>query len=116
MSDMYRFEYEDIVFQDAVTATANGTALSVGGKRDLTVEITGATATATRTVSFYGTGASGTLIAIQGVNYATITAVATSTAGIGEIWGFDITGLHQVYMAVTAISGDTVSVTGRAIA
>lgn len=112
---VYQYGLEDITFQDAITTTSNGTALSVEGYRELRVDISNLTATATRTISFYGTGASGVLKSIIGYNCSVLTATATSTTGANEMWELDITGLHEVYMAITAISGDTVTITGRAV-
>lgn len=115
MNNIYQQGFTDHTFLSAAETTAAGTAFVVGGYRDLVVEVTGTTATATRTISFYGTAASGTKRAITGIMYSASDTAATSTSGINELWGFDITGLHEVYVDLTAVSGDTVTATGRAV-
>ncbi len=102
----------DVTFHDASTVAANGQPFEVKYFKSLTVEIFG-TSTG-RTVTFYGKGASGTLRALKGINLSTL-ATGTSTTGTGEIWQFDITGLHKVIMDLTAITDNNVSVKGRAV-
>ena len=116
MNNVYQQGFTDHTFLDAAAATAVSTAFNVLGYRDLTVEISSTTATATRTVSFYGAGASGTKHAITGIMFSAIGTAGTSTSGTGELWGFDISGMTSVYMDLTAVSGDTVTATGRAMA
>lgn len=102
----------DHTFHDAATVAANGVFLEVRYFKTLTIEIYG-TSTG-RTVTFYGKGSGGTLRALMGVNLATL-ATATSTTGTGELWQFDITGLNKVYMDLTAITDNNVTVKGRAV-
>lgn len=104
---------EDITFQDAATAAADGTAFTVEGYKTLTVEITRTAGTST--VAFIGEGASGADIALMGINLSTF-ATATSTTGTGELWQFDITGLTKVFMDLTAVATGSVTVKGKAVA
>ena len=105
--------YVDIVFHNAASTPVNGTALTVGSYKTLTVEIYGTSSS--RTVTFIGISKSGTGRAIQGINLATF-SLATSTTGTGEFWQFDITGLDSVLLVLTAVSGGNVTISGRAIA
>jgi hypothetical protein len=43
-------------------------------------------------------------------------STGVSTTGTGEVWQFDVTGLEEVIMDLTAVSGGNVSVKGRAVA
>jgi hypothetical protein len=104
---------EIISFHSEATSTGNGTGFSVKSYRTLTVEIYGTSAT--RTITFYGVGQSGTLRAITGVKLSDY-STGQSTTGTGELWQFDITGLETIYMDLTAVSGGNVTVKGRAVA
>jgi hypothetical protein len=107
-----------VIFHDAATVAANGTALKCGAFRSLTVEIDSAGGNSARTVTFYGKGPSGTLRALPGCKMTGDTnfTMALSTTGTGEIWQFDITGLEHVIMDLTSITGGNVSVKGKAVA
>lgn len=107
---------KDVIFHDAATAAADGFAFAVGGYKTLTVEIYG-TVTAS-SVSFMGKGASGTARALMGLKLDDWSK-ATSSAGSGELWQFDITGLEYVLMDLTSITageGESLTVKGRAVA
>jgi hypothetical protein len=106
---------QNFIFQDAATSSGNGSSFTVDNYKTLTVEIYGSVANTARTVTFYGKGASGTLRALKGVNISTFTT-GTNTTGTGEIWQFDITGLEYVVMDLTAITGGSVTVKGKAVA
>ena len=103
----------DVTFHDSAIIAANGTEVTVGGYKNLTIEIYGTSTT--RTVTFYGKGVSGTLRALTGVNIGDL-STATSTTATGEIWQFDITGLESVVMDLTAVAGGNVSIKGRVVA
>jgi hypothetical protein len=105
--------YTNVVFHDAVTVAGNGASFEVGSYKTLTVEIYGTSTT--RTVTFYGKGPSGTLIALMGIKVSDL-STGVSTTGTGEVWQFDVTGLEEVIMDLTAVSGGNVSVKGRAVA
>ena len=104
---------EEVTFHNAATVAAQGTALTVGGHKTLTVEITGTSTS--RTIAFQGAGPSGTYRAIAGVRLADL-AVATTTSVSDAIWQFDVTGLVTVIMNLTEVSGGNVTVRGRAVA
>ena len=104
-----------VVFHDASSAAKNGFQCPVDGYKTLTVEISGNASNTARTVTFYGKSYSGTLRAIMGVKLSDL-STGTSTTGTGEIWQFDVSGLDYVIMDLTAITGGTVSIAGRAVA
>jgi hypothetical protein len=101
-------------FHDAMAVAGNGNFLEVKYFKTLTVEIYGSAENTARTVTFYGKGPGKTLRAMKGLKVSDWTT-GTSTTGTGEIWQFDITGLNQVIMGLTAITGGTVTVKGRAV-
>jgi hypothetical protein len=43
-------------------------------------------------------------------------ATGINTTGTAEYWQFDVTGVYQVVMDLTAVAGGNVSVKGRAVA
>jgi len=105
---------EDVVFHDEATVASNGDPLLVGAYKTLTIEIFG-TSTG-RTVSFYSKGPSGALVPLLGTRIsAAPVLMAVSTTGTGETWQFDITGLENVIMDLTAITDNNVSIKGRAV-
>jgi hypothetical protein len=106
---------QDIVFQNDAVSAGAGTALIMDliPYKDLTIEISGTSST--RTVSFYGVMASGVSRPISGINMNGF-ALANNTTGTEELWTFGITGLKKVIMYLTAVSGGTVTITGRAVA
>lgn len=102
-----------ITFQNNVAITGDGTPLTVGANKSLTVDIYG-TATA-RTVKFYAYNANNELIALKGYNISTgILAVSTSGTD-SETWQFDVTALRKVYMRVDIISGGNLNVIGKVV-
>jgi len=106
----------DHIFHDAATVVGNGKFLDVKYFKTLTVETFSSVANSARTITFYSKGPSGVLKAIAGVKVsAAPLTTAVSTTGTGETWQFDVTGLHKVYMDLTAITDGTVSVHGRAV-
>jgi hypothetical protein len=111
--------FKDHTFQNGASSAANGTALKQNDAfqyKTLTVEIYGTEENTARTVTFYCKGASGTLRPLAGTKIsAAPLSVAVSTTGTGEVWQFDITGLSEVIMDLTAITGGTVTVKGRAV-
>ena len=104
---------EDITFHDAVIAVADGMIFNVEGYKTLLVEVTG---TATESlIQFLGRGANGANRIISGVNLNGY-SVATSTSGVDELWQFDITGLHSIFMSLQNIGNGNITVKGRAVA
>lgn len=103
----------DVTFHDAETVADNGTEVTVGGYKNLTIEIYGTSTS--RTVTFYEKGISGELIPKMGVNLADF-STGNSTTGNNEKWQFDITGWNAIVMDLTAVTGGDVSVAGRVVA
>ena len=103
----------DVTFHDAATVAADGTVLTIGQNKTLTVEIYGTSTS--RTIAFIGRGASGADRALSGVNLNGL-SVATGTTGTGELWQFDITGLTSVFIDLQAVAGGNVTVKGKAVA
>ena len=104
---------QDVVFQNAVGASGNGTAFSVKGYKTLVVEVYGATSPA-GTVTFQAAGSSGAFANITGTNLNGL-ASATSTSAIATTptqWQFDVEGLDQFQCPVTWTAG-TITVRGR---
>jgi hypothetical protein len=104
---------KDVIFHDVATIAADGTEQTVGGYKTLTIEIYGTSTS--RSISFFGKGASGTVRAITGVNLSDI-STGTGTSGTGEIWTFDVTGLTSVLIDLTAVAGGNVSIKGTLVA
>ena len=106
----------DHAFHNAASAVGNGNFLDVGYFKFLTVETFASAENTARTITFYSKGPSGALTALVGVRVSASPMVtAVNTTGIAETWQFDVTGLHKVYMALSSITGGTVSVVGRAV-
>lgn len=102
-----------VTFHDAATVAANGATFTVGAYKELAIEIYGTSTS--RTVTFYGKGPSGTLRALQGMRLSDL-SLANGTANTGELWYFQITGLTEVVIDLTAVAGGNVSVKGKAVA
>ncbi|AHF10362.1 MULTISPECIES: hypothetical protein [Dehalobacter] len=103
----------DVTFHNAAIVAADGTILTVGGYKTLTVEIYGTSTS--RTIAFIGRGPSGTDRAIMGVRLSDL-STGSSTTGTGEIWQFDITGLSSVFVDLQAVAGGNVTAKGRVVA
>ena len=112
LDKIYSNIYEEHTFHNDATSTGNGTALTVGNKKTLTIEIYGTSST--RLIKFYSKAASGDLRPLMGINISTY-EMATQTTGTGEVWQFDITGLDSVIMGITEITGGNVTIKGRAV-
>ena len=112
MSELVKGIFTDVIFHDASTVVGTGNLFDVKSFKSLTIEIYG-TSTG-RTVTFYGRSASGADRALKGFNLGDWSS-AVSTTGTGELWQFDITGLNYVFMELTAITDNNVSVKGRAV-
>lgn len=102
----------DHTFHDASAAAADGTAFVVGGYKTLVVEIYGDSAS--RTIEFKATGPNGAPRSVIGINLGTM-ASAVNTAGTGELWQFDVTGLASILMDLTAVAGGSVTIKGKAV-
>jgi hypothetical protein len=106
---------EDVTFHNAITTAADGTALTVGGLKTLTVYISGTSTS--RTIEFKGLppgAVAGDYRPIMGVRMSDF-ATAISTTSNNEIWQFDITGLQEVIMDCSAVTGGNLTVKGRAV-
>lgn len=101
------------IFHNAVVSTGQGNILTVGAFRTLRISIYG-TATA-RTVQFYEKITNGNLVPLMGYNISTSDLASSTSKVISETWIFDITGLRQVVMNVSAVSGGNLSVTGTVV-
>ena len=112
LDKIYSNIYEEHTFHNEATSTGNGTALTVGNKKTLTIEIYGTSST--RLIKFYSKAASGDLRPLMGINISTY-EMATQTTGTGEVWQFDITGLDSVIIDIAAITGGNVTIKGRAV-
>jgi hypothetical protein len=102
-----------ITLQDTATTIGSGTPFTVGGYKTITIEIT-ATSTS-QTVVFEGSSISGTYYAISGTRLSDLTT-GSQTITTGEVWQFDVTGLVNFRARISAISGGSLSVKGRAVA
>lgn len=102
----------EFALHNAVTATGNGTELTILSNKTLTVEISG-TATSHKLV-FEGCSISGTWYPIQGVRLADF-AMATETTTKGEVWQFEVTGLSKFRARLATIAGGNISVRGNAV-
>jgi len=104
----------NIVLQNAVSVVGVGSPYTLtGSEKTLVIEVTGA-ANTVRTVLFQVCGLSGVYYPIQGVRLSDFTVGAQST-NLGEMWQFDVTGVTGVQANLTAITGGTVTVTGRVV-
>jgi len=116
MAELIKGEYTDVEFHNAAATTGTGKRFEVKSYKTLTVEIYGSDDNTARTVTFYGVGPSKVSRALAGTNItAAPLAEAVSTTGTGELWQFNITGLNEVIMELTAITGGIVIVKGRAV-
>lgn len=103
----------DVSLQNAASATGNGTVLTVGGIKTVTVEIYG-TCTSD-TVVFEGASTSGTFYSVSGTRLSDLT-VASQTTGLNEVWQFDVTGLVSFRARISAVAGGNISVIGKGVA
>lgn len=107
---------DNVVFQDKITAPANGIEYEMDNLQDetsITVTISG-TATA-RTVIFEAKGLVGNYLPVCAFNESTMT-MATQTTGVNdEMWTIDLTGKSRFRCRVSAVSGGNLSVAGKVI-
>lgn len=101
-----------VTLQDVATVAGNGTVFQVGGKKNLTIEITGTSTS--RTILFEGSSVSGAFYPVQGIKLQDY-AMATQTTGKDEVWLFDITGLVSFRAKISAVAGGNVTVKGNAV-
>lgn len=104
---------QNVTFQNGVTATGDGSIITVGGNKTLKVSIYG-TATA-RTVNFYAINANSEKIALLGNNISTGNVASNTTGTSSETWKFDVTALNQIYVNISAISGGNLTITGTLV-
>ncbi|MFS0723869.1 hypothetical protein [Paenibacillus sp. 1P07SE] len=102
----------EVVLQNESTAAGNGTPLTVGEYKTLTIEVYGTSVS--RTVIFEIQSVSNAWYPIQGIKIQDY-SMATQTTGSGEVWQFDITGVTAVRARISAVAGGNVSVRGRAV-
>jgi len=100
------------IFQDSVTAPANGEVLESGRADTVTLFITGTSAT--RTIYFEGSDNEGNWYSIPAFKLPTLT-MASSTTGNNEAWEIDLTDSVYVRARVSAVAGGTVRITGRVV-
>lgn len=103
----------DVVFHDDATAVGSGATFTVGNYKTLTLEISGTSTS--RTILFEGASISGTYYPIKGIRMSDY-AMGTETSDSGEMWQFDITGLVNFRVRVSAVVGGSVSAKGRVVA
>lgn len=103
----------DVTLQNSASTTGNGTPLSVGNIKTLTLEISGTSSS--QTIVFEGASTSGTYYAIQGIKLNDLTSNSQSTT-LGELWQFDLTGLVSFRARISVITGGSVSVKGKGVA
>lgn len=102
----------DSTLQNNASAIGNGTPLSVGNIKTLTIEVSGTSSS--QTVVFEGASVSGTYYAIQGTKLNDL-SVGSQTTSLGELWMFDVTGLVNFRARISAITGGNVSVKGKGV-
>lgn len=112
--------YRTHTFHANSTLAQDGTAFEVGSMRTLTVEIVSSSLVSARTVAFKAVRDSGTMQPLVGINISSASLTpAVTTTGTNELWQFDVTGLEQVYMDITAFTGSTgntgVTIKGKAV-
>ncbi|MCL6442081.1 MAG: hypothetical protein K6T83_01220 [Alicyclobacillus sp.] len=107
---------QQVVFQNAVSASGNGATISVNGWKTLLIEVFGANSPA-GTVNFQAASISGVFVPITGVNLNGLSS-ATSTSSISTtptLWQFDVSALDSFQCPVTWTAG-TITVQGRLMA
>jgi len=100
------------VFQDTISAPANGATLYGGRWDQVTLYITG-TATVS-TVIFEGSDKDGNWYSIPAFKMPDYT-LASQTTGIGEAWVIDLSKWQSIRARVSAVSGGHISVVGRVV-
>lgn len=103
LGDPTRPTVTDVVLQNNASVIGNGTPLTVGGIKTVTVELTTTTTTSQTTV-FEGSSTSGTFYSIQGTRLSDYT-MATQSTGLNELWQFDVTGLVSFRTRISNIVG-----------
>lgn len=93
----------DVVLQNSANAIGNGTPLTVGGIKTVTVELT-TTTTSSQTTAFEGSSTSGAFYPIQGLRLSDY-VIATQSTGLNELWQFDVTGLVSFRTRISALVG-----------
>ncbi len=104
-------------FQNAVTATGNGTecVINFSGSPDLMMVLAiSGTATA-RTVIFEGKGEVGDYIAIQATNINSNASATQTTGTTDELWKVNLAGISAFRARVSAVSGGSLTVKGKII-
>lgn len=105
---------EIVTFHNGAAAIGNGGALTVGGYKTVNVKITGNAANTARTLVFEAAGFDGVYEPIQGYRPKD-GAMATESNQVGESWQFDVTGFETFRVRLSAITGGTVTVKGKAV-
>jgi hypothetical protein len=103
-------EYKPVhVFQDGVSATADGTALSVAGWSTIGVQIV---ITDTATVAFQGTTDGSNWVSLACTSIASTTGALVTTATASGLYKCNVAGMAQFRVRVSAYTGGTVTVKG----
>ena len=100
----------DVIMQDAVGETANGTAIDVKGLSHLSMQVTG---TFSGTVTFEATVDASNWASVQVYNIATGAVSTTATAA--GIYTCGVSGLYQIRARVSGWVSGTITVTGLAV-
>lgn len=109
-------QYQLVVMQNAVAATANGTAVdcttaSGGGHTTLTMQVRGITSA---TITFEATVDGTNWVAIQATNLGTGSAATTTTAD--GLFRLTTLGLDSVRARISTYASGTITVTGYSVA
>lgn len=106
---------QDVTLQNAATAVGNGTVLTVGSFKTLTIEITGTSTS--RTIVFEGCSVGGTYYQVNGEKVAMPNPLFWyQTTGNNEVWRFEVTGLASFRARISTIAGGNVTIKGKAVA
>ena len=102
----------NVKFLNAITSNGVGTTINVAGYKKLGIEII-RTAVSTNTVSFLG-AVLNNFYPILGVNVnssSTVSEAVNSTSAVSELWEIDVTGLKNVQIPVTNLTGTGATIT-----
>lgn len=101
--------FQSHTFQNAATATGNGTAMPVDTVTGVMVDLA---ISETATVTFEGAGESGTFFAVDA--YSTVSRTVKETATASGLYYVVVSGLKQFRVRISSYTSGTVTATGRA--
>ena len=102
----------NFIFQNSVTSIGTGTIYSPVHNDQITIYITGTSAS--RTINFEGSDSEGNWFPALATKLPDIT-MASSTTGTNEVWVLDTSNFVTYRTNITVISGGTVRITGRIV-